>query len=91
MPFAAPAECRSVPKTSITIWFIEGIQCHRCAESLSEKSRSRARERQHQIELAQKSGMAHLGDQATEDSKKRRAYKNFKKRKERAASKLKAS
>ncbi|MGI9380366.1 MAG: rhodanese-related sulfurtransferase, partial [Methyloligellaceae bacterium] len=71
--------------------FIEGIQCHRCAESLSEKSRSRARERQHQIELAQKSGMVHMGDQATEDSKKRQAYKNFKKRKERAASKLKAS
>ena len=71
--------------------FIEGIQCHRCAETLPEKSRSRARERQHQIELAQKSGMAHLGDKATEDSQKRRAYKNFKKQRERAASKQKAS
>ncbi len=44
--------------------FIEGQQCHHCADKISEKSKARAAERDKQIRLAQERGQEHIGDQA---------------------------
>lgn len=43
--------------------FIENVQCHYCAGESDEKRR-RAAARQHQIELANARGVAHIGDDA---------------------------
>lgn len=45
-----------------------GVQCPYCINVRTEKERARARERQKQMVLAQKTGIAHLGDQANEDA-----------------------
>lgn len=39
----------------------EGVSCHRCAGEYSDADRARFRERQHQVELAQKRGTDHIG------------------------------
>ncbi|WP_299347738.1 rhodanese-related sulfurtransferase [uncultured Maritalea sp.] len=44
--------------------YIEGQQCHHCADKISEKSRARAAEREKQIRLAEERGQQHIGDQA---------------------------
>lgn len=66
--------------------FKEGIQCASCAGNIPEKSRKRASERQHQIELAKSRGVEHIGNRATKDAQKLRDIKNSKKHQERTAS-----
>ncbi len=55
--------------------FIEGIQCHQCKGEKSEKALAALKMRQKQVRLAQKRGMAHLGDQADKDARKRHLAK----------------
>ncbi|AVX05840.1 UPF0176 protein [Maritalea myrionectae] len=50
--------------------FIEGQQCHHCADKISERSRARAAEREKQIRLAAERGQAHIGDEAEEFARK---------------------
>ena len=45
-----------------------GVQCKYCVNERSDKERSRARERQKQMRLAEEAGIAHLGDQASVDA-----------------------
>lgn len=44
--------------------YIEGQQCHHCADKIDEKSRARAAEREKQIRLAKERGQEHIGDNA---------------------------
>ena len=39
----------------------EGVSCHRCLSEYSDADRARFRERQHQVELAEARGEAHIG------------------------------
>ncbi|TKW66515.1 MAG: rhodanese-related sulfurtransferase [Paracoccus denitrificans] len=41
--------------------FEEGVSCHRCLPEYSDADRTRFRERQHQVELAQARGTDHIG------------------------------
>ncbi len=66
--------------------FIEGIQCHQCKDEKSEKARAALKMRQKQVKLAQKRGMAHLGDQADKDARARHLQKLAEKKKAAEAS-----
>ena len=52
--------------------FIEGVQCHHCAATLTEEKRKAAAERQRQIELARARGEDHIGEDAAAIAQKRR-------------------
>lgn len=45
--------------------YVEGVSCPHCYDTLSEEKRASAAERQKQIELALKRGMAHIGEVQT--------------------------
>jgi len=45
--------------------YIPGVQCPHCYETLSDKTRERAAERQKQVTLANSRGEKHIGDDAT--------------------------
>jgi UPF0176 protein len=44
--------------------FVDGVQCHHCADTLSDEKRKAAAERQRQIDLAKARGQAHIGSAA---------------------------
>ena len=44
--------------------FIEGVQCPRCAATRTHADRARFAERQRQVDLAKRRGVAHIGDDA---------------------------
>ena len=46
--------------------FVEGVQCHHCADSRTADDRARYAERHRQVQLAAARGYAHLGDDAAE-------------------------
>ncbi|MCD7058746.1 oxygen-dependent tRNA uridine(34) hydroxylase TrhO [Pelagibacterium xiamenense] len=52
--------------------FVDGVQCHHCAASMSEDKRAAAAERQRQIELATARGEAHMGADAAAAAEARR-------------------
>ncbi|MFV0292491.1 MAG: rhodanese-related sulfurtransferase [Paracoccus sp. (in: a-proteobacteria)] len=47
--------------------FEEGVSCHRCLGEYSDADRARFRERQHQVDLAEKRGMPHIGAVLADD------------------------
>ena len=63
--------------------FIEGVQCPHCLNSKSPSERDRARSRQHQMVLAKKRGLAHLGDEAVGDAAEMKKQKKLAKEKSR--------
>ncbi len=60
-----------------------GVQCHHCVGERSEQERARARERQKQMELANATGVAHLGDEAAIDAQRQRELKKENKERQR--------
>lgn len=70
--------------------FIEGLQCHHCAETMSADKREAAAERQRQIELAAARGEAHMGEDAAALAEKRRLARKAKREADRARGKAKA-
>ncbi len=57
--------------------FIEGVQCPHCIDKKSDTERKRARDRQLQMTLARKRGLAHLGDDAIGDAIKMKQQKKL--------------
>lgn len=66
--------CRQplVPADRARPEFMEGVQCHHCADSLDDAKRKAAAERQRQIALAQERGEAHMGEDAKAAAERRR-------------------
>ena len=52
-----------------------GVSCPHCIDKTSDAEKSRFRERQHQMELAQKRGEAHIGSDAIRSAQNRQAKK----------------
>lgn len=65
--------------------FEEGLSCHHCYDSITEKQRQRFKERQHQLELAKARGEHHIGKDALSDFEQRRAEKRAKREAQRQA------
>ncbi|MEO8419363.1 MAG: rhodanese-related sulfurtransferase [Methylophilaceae bacterium] len=53
------------PEDMATAQYVEGVSCPHCFDILSEEKRASAAERQKQMELALKRGMAHIGEVQT--------------------------
>ncbi len=68
-----------------------GVQCKYCINERSEKERSRARERQKQMKLAERHGIAHLGDRAAIDAARINEEKKQIRAESRASSRLKTN
>ena len=64
LPFSLCRACRRPvsPEDRRRPEFEEGVACHRCANEYTEADRARFRERHRQVKLAEKRGLAHLGD-----------------------------
>ena len=52
------------PQDMLSDRYQAGVQCPHCAETLPEKTRQRAQERQKQMALAKERGVPHIGDSA---------------------------
>ena len=65
--------------------FEEGLSCHHCHDTVTEKQRQRFKERQHQLELAKERGEHHIGKDALADFEQRRAEKRAKREAQRQA------
>ncbi|WP_196259820.1 rhodanese-related sulfurtransferase [Pelagibacterium limicola] len=52
--------------------FVEGVQCHHCADTLDDAKRQAAAERQRQIALAAERGESHIGEDAKAVAEARR-------------------
>ena len=65
--------------------FEEGLSCHHCYDTVTEKQRQRFKERQHQLELAKVRGEHHIGKDALRDFEQRRAEKRAKREAQRQA------
>ena len=65
--------------------FEEGLSCHHCYDTVTEKQRQRFKERQHQLELAKERGEHHIGKDALRDFEQRRAEKRAKREAQRQA------
>ena len=65
--------------------FEEGLSCHHCYDTVTEKQRQRFKERQHQLELAKERGEHHIGKDALKDFEQRRAEKRAKREAQRQA------
>lgn len=64
--------------------YIEGVQCAHCAGEGTEKSRNAAMERHRQMKLAEKRGMAHIGDDAASAARARNKAKKARREADRA-------
>ena len=69
--------CRQplVPADRARPEFMEGVQCHHCADSLDDAKRNAAAERQRQIALAQERGEAHMARTPAAAERRRLAAK----------------
>jgi UPF0176 protein len=58
--------CRQplTPQDRARAEFVEGVQCHHCAQTLDDAKRQAAAERQRQIALARERGESHIGEDA---------------------------
>jgi UPF0176 protein len=65
--------------------FEEGLSCHHCHDTVTEKQRQRFKERQHQLELAKARGEHHIGKDALKEFEQRRAEKRAKREAQRQA------
>jgi UPF0176 protein len=63
--------------------YLEGISCPHCFDKHTPEQRQRFEERQHQMELAQERGEAHLGADAVDTIKQRRKAKALEKQTQR--------
>lgn len=63
--------------------FQEGLSCHHCYDSISDKQRQRFAERQKQLELAKTRGTFHLGADATESIRQQRELKEKRRQRQR--------
>jgi UPF0176 protein len=63
LPFTLCRACRRplAPEDRARPEYEEGVACHRCVGEYTESDRARFRERQRQVKLAEKRGLAHLG------------------------------
>jgi UPF0176 protein len=63
LPFSLCRACRRplAPADRARPEFEEGVSCHRCADEYTDADRARFRERQRQVRLAERRGLAHLG------------------------------
>lgn len=78
--------CRQplTPEDRQRIEFVDGLQCHHCASTMSAAKRAAAAERQKQIELAAARGEAHIGEDAAAMAEKRRLASKAKRAADRA-------
>lgn len=70
--------------------YIKGESCPHCIGKATEEQKARFREREHQMQLAQKRGEAHIGSDVIEVIEKRKAAKTELRRQADAANKAKA-
>lgn len=68
-----------------------GLSCHHCYDQITEKQKQRFAERQKQVELAERRGMAHLGSDATESIEQQKKRKQAHREQQRALNGKKAS
>jgi UPF0176 protein len=71
--------------------FQEGLSCHHCYDSITEKQRQRFAERQKQLELAKVRGSFHLGADATESIKQQRDLKAKRRERQRQLNQARSS
>jgi UPF0176 protein len=55
--------------------YLPGVSCHRCYDKVSDKQRQRFEERERQMRLARQRGEAHMGNDAVDDTSRRREQK----------------
>ena len=70
--------------------YIKGESCPHCIDKATEEQKARFREREHQMQLAQKRGEAHIGSDVIDVIEKRKAAKIEARRQADAANKTKA-
>lgn len=82
--------CRQplVPADRARPQFIEGVQCHYCADVLGDAKREAAAERQRQIALAEARGEAHMGEDARAAAERRRQAGKAKREADRTRNKV---
>ena len=71
--------------------YIKGESCPHCIDKATDEQKARFREREHQMQLAQKRGEVHIGSDVIEVIEKRKAAKVEARAKADAANQLKTS
>ncbi len=74
-----------------SVAYIKGESCPHCIDKATDEQKARFREREHQMQLAQKRGEVHIGSDVIDVIEKRKAAKTKARRKAEAANKAKSS
>lgn len=73
-----------------SVAYIKGESCPHCIDKATDEQKARFREREHQMQLAQKRGEVHIGSDVTDVIEKRKTAKIEARRKADAANKVKS-